>query len=82
MTAADLLDNPTQDAIGIDAGDVARLLGISESHFFALLRAGRFGPEARRLGRAKRYDRAEVLAWFRAGCPSRSRWAIQNGGGR
>jgi predicted DNA-binding transcriptional regulator AlpA len=70
------------DPIGIDAHTVARLLGISQSHFFGLLRTGRFGPEARRLGRAKRYDRDEVLAWFRAGCPARSRWQAMRGGGR
>ena len=39
-------------AIGIDAAAVAASLNISESHLFALLRTGRFGPEARRLGRA------------------------------
>ena len=68
--------------IGIDAHGVATLLGISQSHFFGLLRTGRFGPEARRLGRAKRYDRDEVLAWFRAGCPARSRWQTMRGGER
>ena len=70
------------DPVGIDAHEVAALLGISESHFFALLRTGRFGPQARRLGRAKRYDRDEVLAWFRADCPSRARWQAMRGGGR
>jgi predicted DNA-binding transcriptional regulator AlpA len=68
--------------IGIDAQGVATLLGISQSHFYGLLRTGRFGPEARRLGRAKRYDRDEVLAWFRDGCPARSRWQAVRGGGR
>ena len=72
MRGAMPAEYPTQaDPIGIDAHGVATLLGISESHFFALLRTGRFGPQARRLGRAKRYDREEVLAWFRAGCPAR-----------
>jgi predicted DNA-binding transcriptional regulator AlpA len=69
----------TPPAIGIDAAGVAQLLGISESHFFALLKTGRFGPEARRLGRAKRYSRSEVLAWFEAGCPSRARWQAAKG---
>jgi predicted DNA-binding transcriptional regulator AlpA len=66
--------------VGIDAAAVATLLGISQSHFFGLVRTGRFGPEARRLGRAKRYDRDEVVAWFRAGCPARARWQAQGGG--
>ena len=70
------------DSVGIDAHGVAALLGISESHFFALLRSGRFGPQARRLGRARRYDREEVLTWFRAGCPARSRWQAMRGGGQ
>ena len=70
------------DPIGIDAAAVSHLLGISESHFFALLRTGRFGPLARRLGRAKRYSRTEVLAWFDAGCPSRSRWQATREGKR
>ena len=60
-------------SIGIDAAQVSALLGISQSHFFALVRTGRFGPEPRRLGRAKRYDRDEVVAWFKAGCPARGR---------
>ena len=70
------------EPVGLDAAEVSALLGISQSHFFGLLRTGRFGPEARRLGRAKRYDRDEVLAWFRAGCPARSRWQATRGGGR
>ena len=69
-------------SVGLDAAEVSALLGISQSHFFGLLRTGRFGPEARRLGRAKRYDRDEVLAWFRAGCPARARWQAMRGGGR
>ena len=83
MRGAMPAEYPTQaDPIGIDAHGVATLLGISESHFFALLRTGRFGPQARRLGRAKRYDRDEVLAWFRAGCPARARWQAIRGGGQ
>ena len=70
------------EPVGLDAAEVSALLGISQSHFFGLLRTGRFGPEARRLGRAKRYDRDEVVAWFRAGCPARSRWQAVRGGGR
>lgn len=70
------------NVVGIPARDVWRLLGISGSHFYGLLKTGRFGPEARRMGRAKRYDRDEVLAWFRAGCPCRSRWQTMREGGR
>jgi len=73
---------PVVEPVGINAAGVSALLGISTTHFFNLLKTGRFGPEAKRLGRAKRYDREEVLAWFRAGCPSRSRWRIMQGGDR
>jgi len=71
--------NEISAAVAIDAAAVAQLLGISQSHFFALLRMGRFGPMARRLGRAKRYSRSEVLAWFEAGCPSRAHWQAEKG---
>jgi hypothetical protein len=62
------------EAIGVSAPNAAALLGISTSHFFGLLRAGRVGPEARRLGRRRLYDRDELLRWWAAGCPPRERW--------
>jgi predicted DNA-binding transcriptional regulator AlpA len=81
-TQAKSVPAPVVEPVGINAAGVSALLGISTTHFFNLLKTGRFGPEAKRLGRAKRYDREEVLAWFRAGCPSRSRWRIMQGGDR
>lgn len=70
-------DDPSAPPIlpcALTAAQTARLLGISESHLYDLLKEGRFGPEPKRLGRARRFDRDEVLAWFRAGCPNRARW--------
>ena len=64
------------DVMGLDAAGVARVLGISSSHFFVLLKTGRFGPTPRRLGRAVRYDADEVRAWFKAGCPARHKWEV------
>ena len=61
---------------GLTAAETALLLGISESHLYDLMKEGRFGPEPRRMGRARRFDRDEVLAWFRAGCPTRARWQV------
>jgi excisionase family DNA binding protein len=87
----DSTPNPTSSAVGdpiiescaLTAAQAARLLGISESHLYDLMKEGRFGPEPKRMGRARRFDRAEVLAWFRAGCPTRARWqALQQRGGR
>ena len=62
------------EPLALTAAQTAKLLGISESHLYDLLKEGRFGPEPRRMGRARRFDRDEVLAWFRAGCPTRVRW--------
>ena len=46
----------------------AALLGISRAHLHRLRAAGRF-PEAIRLGRALRFDRAELVEWAAARCP-------------
>jgi predicted DNA-binding transcriptional regulator AlpA len=60
------------------------LLGVSESHFYCLHKTGRLGPLPVRMGRAVRWSRQELVNWFNAGSPSRSRWqAIKgNGNGR
>jgi excisionase family DNA binding protein len=65
------------DVLGLDHAGAARLLGISDSHFFALLKSGRIGPTPKRLGRAVRWDRRELESWFAAGCPNRERWTAQ-----
>lgn len=44
----------------IDAGQVATLLGIGRSTFFALVSSGRIGPQPIRFGRRRLYQRAEV----------------------
>jgi excisionase family DNA binding protein len=73
-------DSPTlAEPLAVDARAAAALLGISESHFYALLRTGRIGPEAIRLGRARRYRTDELRAWLASGCPSRSKWQVVKG---
>jgi predicted DNA-binding transcriptional regulator AlpA len=52
----------------------ALMVDISESHLFALIRTGRFGPRATRLGRCCRYSTAELAAWVATGCPPRHKW--------
>lgn len=63
---------------GLPAAAAAKLLGVSQSHFYQLHRTGRL-PLPVRLGRAVRWRRQELLDWMTAGCPSRSRWmALRN----
>lgn len=73
----------TIEPVGLSTSEAARLVGISESHFYAMKKDGRLGPEPRRLGDSVRWDRRELLDWWNAGCPARHRWqAIRQGGGR
>lgn len=60
--------------IAIPLAEVAQLLSVSASHLSNLIKQGKFGPAATRIGRAVRYDREEVIDWFKAGCPARHRW--------
>jgi len=69
-------------ALGVSARQAAEMLGISESHFYGMKKDGRLGPEPRRLGRALRYDRRELLDWWNAGCPVRRRWEATRQGGK
>lgn len=69
----------TVDALTVDNAGAAKLLGISESHLYALKRTGRLGPAPIRLGRCCRYLVSELRAWCEAGCPSRSRWHVMRG---
>ena len=62
--------------IGLCAADAAALLGVSESHFYCLLKTGRLGPKPVRMGRAVRWSRQELIDWFNAGSPPRNRWEI------
>jgi predicted DNA-binding transcriptional regulator AlpA len=52
----------------------AALCGISRAHLHDLRSAGKWGPEAIRLGRKVLYRRHEVLSWIDAGCPDAATW--------
>jgi predicted DNA-binding transcriptional regulator AlpA len=54
--------------------EAAALLGISRAHFHRLRAAGKFGPEALKLGRCRRWDRDAIVRWVRAGCPDAATW--------
>jgi predicted DNA-binding transcriptional regulator AlpA len=69
----------TVDTLTVDNAGAAKLLGISESHLYALKRTGRLGPAPIRLGRCCRFLVSELRAWCEAGCPSRSRWQAMRG---
>ncbi len=65
----------------IPAPAVAALLGISRAHIHRLRAAGKF-PDAIRLGRALRFDRAELTAWAAAKCPDLQTWRAMQAAGR
>lgn len=65
----------------IDDRAAAALIGISRAHVHRLRAAGRF-PEAIRLGRALRFDRAELVAWAEARCPDLPTWRAMRAAGR
>ncbi|MGD0463429.1 MAG: helix-turn-helix domain-containing protein [Tepidisphaeraceae bacterium] len=67
------------ESLTVDATGAAKLLGISESHFYALKRTARLGPAPVHLGRCCRYRVAELEEWVNAGCPARARWQAMQG---
>jgi excisionase family DNA binding protein len=57
----------------LPAREVAKLLGISVRHVWALLAEGRL-PRPLRLGRAVRWNVDELRAWLAAGGPEIAAW--------
>lgn len=60
-------------ALLVDDRAAAAMLGISRAHLHRLRAAGKF-PVGVKLGRALRFDRAELTAWVGAGCPDMAIW--------
>lgn len=60
----------------VTGGLLALLLGVSKRHIERLDVSGKL-PDAVRLGRSKRWRRAEIEAWLLAGCPDRAHWEAQ-----
>jgi len=75
-----LPSTPSADVLAVDIADAARLLGISESHLFAMRRAGRWGPRPIKIGRSCRFLVSELTAWAEAGCPCAAAWRRAKGG--
>ena len=72
--------NPRElERLALPAPDAAKLLGISERHFWSMHSTGRLGPRPIALGRAKRWRVDELRAWLAAGAPSRDKWLAMNG---
>ena len=67
------------ERLALPAVEVAKLLGISERHAWALNSSGRL-PRPVHLGRAVRWNLAELRAWLDANCPERSRWEAMRKG--
>ena len=63
----------TDEAVLLSAADLAAMLRVTVRHVRALDASGRL-PKPIRLGRAVRWSRDELLAWIKAGGPSRDRW--------
>ncbi len=60
-------------ATAISARELAELLGISLRQAWRLNCAGKL-PRPIRLGGSVRWNRQEIVDWFRAECPDRKTW--------
>lgn len=66
------------EALALDAAGVAKAIGVSERHVWALHTSARL-PRPVSLGRCRRWPVAELRAWLAAGAPDRGRWeSMQN----
>ncbi|MCH8044939.1 MAG: helix-turn-helix domain-containing protein [Planctomycetes bacterium] len=68
----------TTERLALPAADVAKMLGISERHLWALNSSGRL-PLPLRFGRAVRWNLAELQNWLDAGGPARDQWEAEKG---
>ena len=67
------LEERAERPLAVGAGDAARFVGISPSHFKKLHRTARV-PAPIRLGARCVWSLEELGAWLEAGAPERSRW--------
>lgn len=66
-------NNANEQSIAISAKQLSRLLGVSLRQVWRLNATGKL-PRPIRIGGSVRWNRAEVLRWFDAGCPDRQVW--------
>lgn len=69
------------EPLAVSAAELADLLGISTRHVANLDKWGRI-PAPHRLGRAVRWNVAEVRAWLDSGSPNRTVWEAMRKGGQ
>ncbi|MCH7752859.1 MAG: helix-turn-helix domain-containing protein [Planctomycetes bacterium] len=62
--------------LAVPVGEVAKILGISVRHVWALLAQGRL-PQPVRLGRSVRWNLKELRDWLDAGAPDVVVWEKQ-----
>jgi prophage regulatory protein len=62
-----------REVLAVCARELAEMLDVSLRQVWRLNSAGKL-PRPIRLGGSVRWDRDEVLAWFKAGCPDRRTW--------
>ncbi|HNS21857.1 MAG TPA: helix-turn-helix domain-containing protein [Sedimentisphaerales bacterium] len=63
-------------ALAISARELAEMLGISLRQVWRLSSAGKL-PRPLKVGGSVRWDRDEILRWFREGCPDRRTWEVR-----
>ena len=64
---------PDEEVIAISARQLSQLLGVSLRQCWRLNSTGKL-PCPVRLGGSVRWNRAEIMRWFEAGCPDRQTW--------
>jgi len=62
-----------REALALCARELAEMLDVSLRQVWRLNSADKL-PKPIRLGGSVRWNRAEVTAWFEAGCPDRRTW--------
>jgi predicted DNA-binding transcriptional regulator AlpA len=69
-----MLNRQVSLCIVLTATEAAKLLGISQRHFWRCHATGQLGPRPISLGRSKRWRIEELQTWLAAGAPARQRW--------
>jgi len=63
----------------VDAPGAAKLIGISQTHFWMQLSGGRI-PAGFRLGRRRLWAVEDLKAWIAAGAPTADKWRAMKKG--
>jgi len=66
-------ESPLQEMLAVSARQLAVMLGVSLRQVWRLNASGML-PRPIRLGGSVRWNRREILDWFKSGCPDRRTW--------